>query len=161
MRDAGKEACVPTIRLVTQIDAPVERCFDLARSVDAHTDSTAQTRERAVGGITAGLLECGDVVTWEAVHFGVRQRLTVRITELDWPHRFVDELVRGAFRELRHVHEFAERDGGTRMVDTFAFESPFGPVGQLVNALVLTRYMRAFLRVRNTYLKRVAEAGHT
>jgi len=151
---------VPTIRLVTQINAPVERCFDLARSVDAHTSSTARTRERAIGGVTTGLLARDDVVTWEAVHFGVRQRLTVRITELDRPHRFVDELVRGAFRELRHVHEFVERDGGTRMVDTFAFASPFGPVGRLVNALVLTRYMRAFLRERNTYLKRVAEAGH-
>lgn len=149
-----------TIRLVTQINAPVERCFDLARSVDAHTSSTVRTRERAIGGVTTGLLACDDVVTWEAVHFGVRQRLTVRITELDRPHRFVDELVRGAFRELRHVHEFVERDGGTRMVDTFAFASPFGPVGRLVNALVLTRYMRAFLRERNTYLKRVAEAGH-
>jgi len=151
---------VPTIRLVTQINAPVERCFDLARSVDAHTSSTVRTRERAIGGVTTGLLSRGDVVTWEAVHFGVRQRLTVRITELDRPHLFVDELVRGAFRELRHVHEFVERDGGTRMVDTFAFASPFGPVGRLVNALVLTRYMRAFLRERNTYLKRVAEAGH-
>ncbi len=151
---------MPTIRLVTQINAPVERCFDLARSVDAHTSSTVRTRERAIGGVTTGLLSRGDVVTWEAVHFGVRQRLTVRITELDRPHRFVDELVRGAFRELRHVHEFVERDGGTRMVDTFAFASPFGPVGRLVNALVLTRYMRVFLRERNTYLKRVAEAGH-
>jgi len=151
---------VPTIRLVTQINAPVERCFDLARSVDAHTSSTVRTRERAIGGVTAGLLARGDVVTWEAVHCGVRQRLTVRITELDRPHRFVDELVRGAFRELCHVHEFVERDGGTRMVDTFACASPFGPVGRLVNALVLTRYMRAFLRERNTYLKRVAEAGH-
>ncbi len=151
---------MPTIRLVTQIDAPVERCFDLARSVDAHTNSAARTRERAVGGATDGLLARGDVVTWQAVHFGVRQRLTVRITELDRPHRFVDELVRGAFRELRHVHEFVEQDGGTRMVDTFAFESPFGPVGRLVNALVLTRYMRAFLCERNTYLKRVAEASH-
>lgn len=151
---------MPTIRLVTQINAPVERCFDLARSVDAHTDSTVRTQERAIGSVTAGLLARGDVVTWEAVPFGVRQRLTVRITELDRPHRFVDELVRGAFRELRHVHEFVERDGGTRMVDTFAFASPFGPVGRLVHALVLTRYMRAFLRERNTYLKRVAEAGH-
>jgi len=151
---------MPTIRLVTQIDAPVERCFDLARSVDAHTNSAAQTRERAVGGVTAGLLARGDVVTWEAVHFGVRQRLTVRITELDRPHRFVNELVRGAFRDLHHVHEFVERDGGTWMVDTFAFESPFGSVGRLVNALVLTRYMRAFLRERNTHLKHVAEASH-
>jgi ligand-binding SRPBCC domain-containing protein len=64
-------------------------------------------------------------------------------------------------RATQHArHLVVERDGGTRMVDTFAFASPFGPVGGLVNALVLTRYMRAFLRERNTYLKRVAEAGH-
>src|SRR2546430_13616299 len=35
--------------------------------------------------VTSGLLGPGDVVTWEARHFGVRQRLTVKITAFDRP----------------------------------------------------------------------------
>lgn len=76
-----------TVVIETRIAAPIERCFDLARDVDAHVRSSAATRERVVGGRTTGLLELGDTVTFEGVHLGVRQRLTSRITEFDRPRR--------------------------------------------------------------------------
>jgi len=61
------------IELSLYVAAPADRCFDLARSVDAHLRSTAATGERAVGGRTTGLLELGEEVTWRARHFGVHQ----------------------------------------------------------------------------------------
>src|SRR5919201_6660295 len=97
---------MPVIRLETLIDAPAERCFDLARDVEAHVGSTARTRERAVAGVTSGLLGPGDEVTWEAVHLGVRQRLTVRVTRCEPPTFFEDVLLRGAFKRLTHRHAF-------------------------------------------------------
>jgi ligand-binding SRPBCC domain-containing protein len=150
---------MPTIRMATSIDAPPERCFDLARDVAAHVRSTAGTGERAVGGVTVGLLELGDEVTWEARHLGIRQRLTVRISRLERPVLFEDVMVRGAFASLRHVHEFVSRDGGTTMVDTFTFESPFGPLGAIVDRVFLAGYMRRFLLARARELKRIAEAA--
>ena len=60
-----------TIDLATSIAASPERCFDLARDIDAHVASAAGTNERAVGDRTHGLLGVGDEVTWEARHFGV------------------------------------------------------------------------------------------
>src|SRR4051812_20897417 len=108
---------MPIIRLETQIHAVPERCFDLARDVDAHVGSTAGTHERAVAGVTSGLMGLGDSVTWEAVHFGVRQRLTSRITRLERPNLFVDEMVEGAFHSFEHTHEFRSTNNGTVMVD--------------------------------------------
>ena len=70
---------MPVIQLTTSIAAPIERVFDLARSVELHTDSTSSTGERAVAGVTSGLIRFGDEVTWRARHFGVWQSLTVRI----------------------------------------------------------------------------------
>jgi ligand-binding SRPBCC domain-containing protein len=148
---------VPVVRLETRVDAPPERCFDLARDVEAHTASTARTRERAVAGVTSGLLGLGDEVTWEAVHFGVRQRLTARITRFDRPNLFEDEMVRGAFAWFRHTHEFRPFDGGTLMVDTFRYASPLGVLGVLADRLFLARYMRRLLTERAAYLKRAAE----
>lgn len=95
-----------TIVVETRINAPIELCFDLARDVEMHLKTAAATGERAVAGRTSGLLELGDVVTFEGVHFGIRQRLTAKIVELDRPRRFVDEMVSGAFASMRHVHEF-------------------------------------------------------
>ena len=150
---------MPVIRIETPIDAPPERCFDLARSVEAHLQSTAKTGERVVGGVTSGLIGPGETVTWEAIHFGVRQRLTSRITRFERPRLFVDEMVRGAFRSFVHTHEFVPTERGTLMIDTFDYCSPFGPLGTLVDKLFLERYMRALLSKRAQYLKEAAEAG--
>ena len=95
---------MPVIELFTVIDAPMERVFDLARSIDLHTDSTAGTGERAVGGVTSGLIGAGQEVTWRARHFGVWQSLTVRITAFERPTHFADAMLRGAFRRMEHHH---------------------------------------------------------
>ena len=150
---------MPSIRVETAIAASPERCFDLARDVDAHMRSTAGTEERAIAGVTTGLMGLGDEVTWEARHLGVRQRLTVRITRFERPRMFEDEMVRGVFASMRHVHEFHSRDGGTTMVDTFTFASPLAPIGAIVDRLFLTGYMRRFLVSRAAALKRMAESA--
>ena len=85
----------------------------LARSVDAHLQSARQTREKAVAGRVAGLLELGDEVTWEARHFGIRQRLTSRVTAFGPPGYFQDRMTRGAFRFFEHDHFFEPVDGGS------------------------------------------------
>ena len=144
---------MPIIRIETEIDAAPERCFDLARDVDAHVASTASTRERAVAGVTTGLLGLGDEVTFEGVHFGIVQRLTARITRFDRPHSFVDEMVRGTFHSFTHEHVFISEGHGTRMIDVFAYRSPAGPVGALADILFLERYMTRLLRERASYLR--------
>ncbi len=106
---------MPTIHLMTIIEAPIDRVFDLARSIEAHTVSTASTGEKAVAGRTSGLIGPEETVTWEAKHLGVRQRLTVRVTAYDRPQILTDEMTRGAFRSLCHTHRFREDEGRTVM----------------------------------------------
>lgn len=102
-------------------------------------------------------MELGDEVTWEARHFGIPLRMTVRITRLERPSLFEDQMVNGPFKSLDHRHEFTPVDGGTQMSDTFAFAAPLGPLGRAAEALVLERYLSAFLRRRATALKAMAE----
>jgi ligand-binding SRPBCC domain-containing protein len=146
------------IEIKTEIAAPPHRVFDLARSIDAHQHSTAGTRERAVAGVTHGLIGMGDEVTWEAIHFGIKQRLTVRITECERPFRFQDVMVSGAFKSMKHDHQFVAQPSGTLMLDRFEFESPFGILGRMVDGLFLSAYMRHFLVRRNQVLKELAES---
>lgn len=150
---------MPTIYLETYINAPIERCFDLALSVDLHRDSVAHTHERPIAGVTSGVMRLGDTVTWEAVHFGVKQHLTTKITACERPYRFTDEMMRGAFHQMTHLHEFVPQPSGVLMVDRFYFRAPLGVLGWLAEKLVLTRYMRGLLLTRNRYLKQMAEAG--
>ena len=149
---------MPIIELSTLINAPRERVFDLARSIDARQNSTHGTQERAVAGVTSGLIGMNDEVTWEARHFGVRQRLRVRVTAFNRPQHFQDIMVAGAFKRMKHDHEFLEDRYGTRMIDRFEFQSPFGLLGSFVDRLFLTKYMRRFLLQRNAILKEWAES---
>jgi hypothetical protein len=61
---------MPKIELHTEIDAPIERVFDLARSIDLHMLSTSHTNEKAIAGKTSGLIGLGEWVTWRAKHLG-------------------------------------------------------------------------------------------
>ena len=150
---------MPVIDLSTVIRAPRERVFDLARSIDAHQDSTEGTEERAVAGVMSGLIGMNGEVTWEARHFGVRQRLTVRVTTFDRPRHFQDVMISGAFKSMAHDHEFADHPEGTLMSDRFEFKSPLGILGAIVDRVFLASYMRRFIVRRNEVLKRLAESG--
>ena len=46
-----------------------------------------------------------DTVTWEAIHVGLRMRLSSRITEFDPPHRFV----LGRLADRLFVRRYMER----------------------------------------------------
>src|SRR5260221_242554 len=133
------------IELSNVIRAPRGPVFDLARSIDAHQDSTGGTEERAVAGVTKGLIGLNGEVTWEARHFGVRQRLTVRVSAFDRPKHFQDVMIAGAFKCMAHDHTFAEHPAGTLMSDRFEFKSPLGILGAIADRAFLASYMRRFI----------------
>jgi ligand-binding SRPBCC domain-containing protein len=147
---------------ITWIDAPVERCFDLSRSVEAHLAGNVHWGEAAVatGGVTSGLIGVGQRVCWRAKHFGVWQTLTSEITAMVRPSYFQDTMVRGAFRSMQHDHFFRELPGGgTEMRDVFVFAAPLPVLGRLVEVLVLRGYMEALLRERNAVIREIAESA--
>lgn len=150
---------MPLISFVTQIHAPIELCFDLARSIELHVRSTQGTDEKPVAGVMSGLIGLDQEVTWEATHFGVRQRLTSRITAFDRPHSFRDSQVRGIFRRFDHDHLFSTEMGVTVMKDVFDYDGPLGLLGKLADVLFLEQYMRKLLQKRASVIKEAAEAG--
>ncbi|MFT4546407.1 MAG: ligand-binding SRPBCC domain-containing protein [Verrucomicrobiales bacterium] len=149
---------MPIIRLTTKINCPIEVAFDLSRSIDLHEESTAHTNERAVAGRTSGLIGAGERVTWEATHFGIRQRLTSEITEFERPHHFRDSMVDGAFKRFDHDHDFAKIGGQTIMTDRFDYTSPLGVLGAVADALFLKKHMTELLIKRNQLIRHVAES---
>jgi len=148
---------MPVITILTPVRASVERCFDASRDLDLHLESMGHTGERAVGGKTSGLIELGEQVTWEARHFGVRQRFTSKITAYDRPRYFQDSMVKGAFHSFVHDHYFEPSADGTLMKDVLIFRSPLGPLGALVDRLIMSAYLRKLLMTRNETLKAILE----
>lgn len=150
-----------TLDEITLIAAPIDRCFDLARSVEVHLAGNTHFGEQAVAleGATTGLLTLGDTVTWRARHFFIRQRLTSQITAFDPPVYFQDTMLHGAFRSMQHDHYFRTLPGGeTEMRDVFRFAAPVPLLGRIAEVLALRRYMQSLLHERNTIIKQIAES---
>jgi ligand-binding SRPBCC domain-containing protein len=145
------------IDLITRINAPIERCFDLSRSIDLHLKSTELTLEEAISGRTSGLIGLNETVKWRGKHFGFRLTHESLVDRYDRPTYFRDVMVSGMFKRFEHEHIFRELESGAEMRDILVLESPtlFGP---LVDRLFLTRYLRAFLEARNAVIKRIAES---
>ncbi len=150
---------MPVICLSTSINAPVEACFNLARSIELHTSGTAQTNEKAIAGVTSGLIGMNETVTWRAKHFGIYQDLTTKITAYHFPVSFTDEMTKGAFKYMKHKHLFEHENGITVMKDVFEFEAPLGALGKVVSWFILLPYLKRFLQKRNELIKQVAESG--
>jgi len=145
------------IQLHTYIKAPVERCFDLSRSIDVHIASTKRTHEKAIAGRTSGLINLNETVTWKAKHFGLYQTLTTKITQMKSPDYFVDEMMEGAFKSIFHLHQFEAKGSGTLMTDRFYYEAPLGIAGRIFDRVILHRYMKRLLQERNQLIKSFAE----
>ena len=149
---------MPTIHLTTFIEAPVQRVFDLSRSINLHKKSLEHTGEEAVGGITTGLINLNETVTWQAKHLGKKRLLKIKISALDSPARFTDEMVEGDLRSMKHEHHFKQVENGTIMIDLFYFQTPYGMIGKILNRVYLTRYLRRLLEQRNQFIKEYAES---
>jgi ligand-binding SRPBCC domain-containing protein len=148
---------MPYIHLTTFVAAPIDRVFDLSRSIDLHKTSMQKYSEVPVQGTTFGLMNEGETVTWKAKHLFKERFLKVKMTFFKKPYLFIDEQVEGAFTMLKHEHYFKEIANGTLLIDQFRFETPHGKIGMMFNNVYLTKYLERLLEERNKMIKEVAE----
>lgn len=144
------------------VRAPIERCFDLARSVEAHLAGNVHSGESAVAaaGVTTGLLRLGDQVTWRAKHFGIRWSLTSEISAMRRPVSFQVVMIRGPFRFMRHDHFFRALPGGeTELRNRYSFAAPVPVLGRVAEVTFLRRYMIGLLGERNAVIREIAESA--
>lgn len=150
-----------TIDLTTKIKAPIKTVFDASRNIDIHQQSASSSKEKAIAGITSGLINLNETVTWRGKHFGIFLSHKSRITAMNFYDYFVDEMEKGKFKSFKHEHFFEEKNGVTIMTDKLQYETPFGIFGKLFDTLFLKNHLIHFLLERNKILKEVSENSLT
>ncbi|WP_432671903.1 SRPBCC family protein [Flavobacterium sp. SM2513] len=146
-----------TIKLQTEINAPIKTVFDLNRNIDIHKQSTSKSKETAIDGVVSGLISKGETVTWRGKHFGIYLTHKSTIPEMEIPIYFVDEMLEGRFKRFKHTHTFQQKNGGTIMSDTIEYETPFGLAGKIFNTIILKKHLTNFITERNNFIKQIAE----
>lgn len=146
-----------TINLSTKIKAPIQNVFDASRNIHIHQLSASKSSEKAIAGVTFGLINLNETVTWRGKHFGFYLTHKSRITAMTFYSHFTDEMEEGKFKTFKHQHFFEEKMGVTTMTDELQYETPFGIFGKLFDYLFLKKHLTEFLLERNKILKTVSE----
>ncbi|MFW0737401.1 SRPBCC family protein [Flavobacterium sp. T12S277] len=146
-----------TLNLTTRIKAPQKTVFDAARNIDIHQQSASPSKEKAIAGVTTGLINLNETVTWRGKHFGFYLTHKSRITEMQFYDYFVDEMEEGKFKSFKHEHLFEKENDFTIMTDKLQYETPFGLFGKLFDYFFLKKHLTNFLLERNKTLKIVSE----
>jgi hypothetical protein len=136
------------------INAPIDRLFDLVRSIEAH-EATSSIDGRAVVGKTSGLAVLNDITTWSARFFGLRFQIATRVSSFNPPYSIAENLERGLLLEFGHVYTLRVLESGlVELEDQFIFCSP---LGAWLDALVLKPIMTRTMSARLNGLKELAE----
>ncbi|MFB9077473.1 SRPBCC family protein [Flavobacterium procerum] len=146
-----------TIYLTTKINASKKIVFDVSRNIDIHQQSASKSKEKAIAGITSGLINLNETVTWRGKHFGFYLTHKSRISAMSFYDYFVDEMEEGKFKSFKHKHHFKETNGVTIMTDLLQYETPFGIFGKCFDVLFLKKHLIKFLLERNKTLTVMAE----
>jgi ligand-binding SRPBCC domain-containing protein len=145
------------INLITKIKAPIEVVFNNSRNITVHIETASKTNEKAIAGVTSGLIELNETVTWQGKHFGLKLKHKSKITKMQFPYNFTDEMAKGCFKSFKHEHTFIHENGTTIMEDKLMYETPFGVLGKIFDEITLKEYLTNFLLERNKSLKILSE----
>jgi len=115
------------------------------------------TNEQAVAGTTTGLINESETVTWKAKHLFKTRVLRVKITAMQQPFSFTDEMLDGDFKSMKHEHHFKKTQNGTFMIDLLNYSTPFGGIGWILDKYYLANYMKKLIEQRNAVIKEYAE----
>ena len=90
---------------------------------------------------------------------GIPMTWLTEITQVRSPEYFVDEQRVGPYRIWHHEHFFRALDQGTTEVrDRVHYVPPFGPIGAVMNTLVLRRQLERIFDFREEQLRKMR--GH-
>ena len=142
------------------VNAPIERCFDITRSIEAHEDTSILIGGRAVSGTTTGLSELGDETTWSAGFFGLRFKVRTRIEELEAPIRICEKRVSGIPRPFDHTYVLGLVDGGVLIEDHFNIGFPFGALGDFFLKVVLLKRLTVVQNHRLESIRKICEGDN-
>lgn len=93
-------------------------------------------------------MHAGSVIDYTIQMAGLSLRWTTVIAEYDPPFKFADVQIRGPYSFWHHTHTFEEAPGGTMMTDSVRYALPFGPLGRLVNNLLVRKQVAGIFEYR-------------
>lgn len=127
-----------SLRFESQIQASVNELWQFHSSAEALLVLTPP--KKAAEFLTDDLrVEPGVIQKVKVRQFGIPMVWTAKIESTRPPEEFVDIALKSPFKKWRHTHCFADSAGKPILRDEITYTMPFGPLGRLLNSLLVER----------------------
>jgi ligand-binding SRPBCC domain-containing protein len=139
---------VRTLHCRQWVPRPLETVFDFfehPENLALITPPWLGLRLRTPGPLA---MRAGLVIDYHVRVLGWTTRWRSLIAEYDPPYGFRDVQVIGPYRRWDHRHRFRREEGGTAIEDLVVYEPPLGPLGGLLDVLVIRRQLAAIFEYR-------------
>ena len=150
---------MPLIQRTTFIAAPVDRLFDLSRSVSLIKQALLANNIHISGQKTTGLLGEGEPVTLQSKLFFKKRDLKIHLSKIVRPDMYIEEQVEGFFKSYKHEHYFKPCENGSFLIDQISYETKNGIAGVVADKLAYKNYVLKLLEIKNSSIKQAAESG--
>ncbi len=148
------------IEFNTHIKAPIERCFDLSRSIDFHKISLSPVvKEESVAGCTTGLIGQNQHALMQSNCWGYHFSTELKIVKFNPPYFLSYEITDSNFESAIHDYYFYDIGDETVMVNHFYYKLKLGLMGEIANLLFLEKYLNKTISKRNDLLREYAETS--
>ena len=100
-------------------------------------------------------IQAGTLIDYRIRLFGVPMRWRTLIEVFEPETRFIDVQLRGPYKSWRHLHEFEDVAGGTKMLDRVEYEVGLGPLGEVARRLFVDRQVESIFDYRREAVARL------
>jgi ligand-binding SRPBCC domain-containing protein len=150
---------MPEIKLTTFIAAPVERVFDLSRSVSLVKQALLANDIIITGEKTTGLLREGESVTLESKLFFKKRVWKLQITKIVKPEMYIEEQAEGFLKSFTHIRYFKPCENGSFLIDQVSYDLKQGIAGEVADKMVFRNYLSRVIEIKNASIKQAAESN--
>ena len=146
------------IHVTTFINAPIERVFNLSRSLALSKMAFKGGKEQLLSSSSANVVGAGETITLRAKHLGKTREITARLTDFTLPDGYTEEQIKGDMKSFRHEYHFKKVDNGTIMIDLLEYEGPRDLPGSIAAKFFLKSYFEKTVKKKNELVREYAES---
>lgn len=146
---------MPIIETKTYMDAPLERCFNMARNPLDITNSVPRIKNTEIDSNLTKNIGLGDKFYLVHSYLGGKVKFDTKYNMIEFvpPFKFSEQISSPFFKEFKHTHEFLVKKEGTMVIDTIEYEMAFGFIGNKMDRKYIDGLLRDYIYNRLRYLK--------
>lgn len=138
----------------TLIPAPLERVFEFFSRAENLERITPKSLRFEILSPMPIVMKPGALIEYRLRLSGIPFRWVTKITAWEPNRRFVDEQLKGPYRQWIHEHTFESDGSRTRMRDVVDYAVPGGPLAPIINALFVKRQVQKIFAHRGDEIRR-------